>query len=110
MLISQTGFNDTVSTYWASVLAITTLYISSICHKPTLHRLCIGRNLFPEQFPYQLLQHLSCKIAMLPAFVLLQNFQPMYNQMAAVWVASNLPPPPLDVRIVSVTGQSVTAV
>ncbi|KAL0055696.1 hypothetical protein WJX82_003307 [Trebouxia sp. C0006] len=38
------------------------------------------------------------------------NFQPMYNQMAAVWVASNLPPPPLDVRIVSVTGQSVTAV
>jgi len=51
-----------------------------------------------------------CKIAMLPGFVLLQNFQPMYNQMAAVWVASNLPPPPLDVRIVSVTGQSVTAV
>ncbi|KAA6422451.1 MAG: hypothetical protein FRX49_07626 [Trebouxia sp. A1-2] len=38
------------------------------------------------------------------------NFQPMYNQMAAVWVASNLPTPPLDVRIVSVTGQSVTAV
>lgn len=50
---------------------------------------------------------LSCKI---PILVLLQNFQPMYNQMAAVWVASNLPPPPLDVRIVSVTGQSVTAV
>ncbi len=47
---------------------------------------------------------------MSPAFVLLQNFQPMYNQMAAVWVASNLPPSPLDVRIVSVTGQSVTAV
>jgi len=51
-----------------------------------------------------------CKIARLSAYVLLQNFQPMYNQMAAVWVASNLPPPPLDVRIVSVTGQSVTAV
>lgn len=33
----------------------------------------------------------------------------MYNQNAAVWVASNLPPLPLDVRIISVSGQTVTA-
>ena len=38
----------------------------------------------------------------------LQEFQNMYNQMGAVWVASNLPSPPLDVRITSISGQSVT--
>ncbi|KAL3140406.1 Expansin-B5 [Trebouxia sp. C0009 RCD-2024] len=37
------------------------------------------------------------------------EFQEMYNQNAAVWVASNLPPLPLDVRIISVSGQTVTA-
>ena len=42
--------------------------------------------------------------------VLLQVFQNLYNQVGAVWVASNLPPPPLDVRITSISGQSVTAV
>ena len=62
-----------------------------------------------QSTPCQLLQQLlqDCHVT---SFCALQNFQPMYNQMAAVWVASNLPPPPLDVRIVSVTGQSVTAV
>ncbi|DBA95813.1 TPA: Expansin-B5 [Trebouxia sp. C0004] len=30
------------------------------------------------------------------------NFQPMYNQMAAVWVASNLPPPPWIGAITSI--------
>ena len=33
----------------------------------------------------------------------------MYNENGAVWVASNLPSPPLDVRIISVSGQTVTA-
>lgn len=39
----------------------------------------------------------------------LQLFQTMYNENGAVWVASNLPSPPLDVRIISVSGQTVTA-
>lgn len=59
-------------------------------------------------------KHVSCDGDTLGHVTILcdgmQMFQAMSNTNAAVWEASNLPNPPLDVRLISTTGQSVTAV